>query len=264
MIYILGGAGFVGSAFARHCVSQGLDHRVITRANYSEFAGTACDLLINANGNSRKYIADRDPVAEFDQSVRSVAVSLSAFTAARYVLISSGDVYDDPSSPATTAETHTPDLARLSRYGLHKYLAERLVIGTHPNWLIFRAGGFVGPGLKKNAVFDILTGGPIWLSPQSALQFLHTDHAAAIVMGFIAAGLSGEIINLGGQGTVRLADLHRAIGSIAVFTADAPTVTYELSLAKLAGLSPIGIPHSRDEVTGFAAAWVISDRKKSG
>src|SRR5206468_1973874 len=101
------------------------------------------DVLVNANGNSKKYLAERDPIDEFDRSVRSVAVSLAAFNAATYVLISTGDVYADPSAPQTSDEERPLDVSSMSRYGLHKFLAERLVIGAHPNWLIFRAGGFV-------------------------------------------------------------------------------------------------------------------------
>ena len=66
MIYIIGGRGYVGSGFARYCRTRRLPHQVITRENYDEFAGTSCDVLVNANGNSRKFLADREPVAEFD------------------------------------------------------------------------------------------------------------------------------------------------------------------------------------------------------
>ena len=136
----------------------------------------------------------------------------------------------------------------MSRYGLHKSLAERLVMGAHPDWLVVRAGGFVGPGIKKNAVFDILTGAKIWLSPASELQFIHTDHAAELVMGIVEAGGTGrQIVNLG--------ELHAAVGSRGAFDPAAPTVRYELSLARLAALSPVPIPHSRDEVSRFAAQW---------
>lgn len=259
MIYIIGGRGFVGSGYARYCRARGLPHQIITRENYQRFAGTSCDVLINANGNSRKYLADRDPVAEFDQSVRSVAVSLSAFKTGLYVLISTGDVYDDPSGPDTTSEDRDLDLGRMSRYGLHKSLAERLLMGAHPEWLVVRAGGFVGPGIKKNAVFDILSNAKIWLSPDSELQFIHTDHAAALIMGIVEQrGAGRQIVNLGARGTVRLGDLHASIGSTAVFDPAAPTVRYELSLARLAALSPAAIPYSRDEVGRFAAGWPLT------
>ncbi len=54
MIYLIGGRGFVGSACARLFAAKGIEHRVITRENYASFRGTPCDVLINANGNSRK------------------------------------------------------------------------------------------------------------------------------------------------------------------------------------------------------------------
>ena len=259
MIYIVGGAGFVGSAFTRYCHAKGFAHRAITRETYDAFAGTSCDVLIDASGNSRKYLADRDPLADFDQSVRLPARSLQSFAAERYVLISSGDVYNDPSGPATTAETAAIDIARLSRYGQHKCLAEQLVMARHPRWLIVRAGGFVGPGLRKNAIFDMLNGGRLWLSPASSLQFLHTDRAAALVMDLVASEICGEIVNLGGRGRVRLGDLHAELAATARFAPAAPTVTYELSLAKLAALTRLDIPHSLDMVRRFAAAGPTGD-----
>ena len=75
-------------------------------------------------------------------------------------------------------------------------------------------------------------------------------------MGIVEAGGAGrQIVNLGGQGTVNLGELHAAVGSGGVFDPAAPTVRYELSLAKLAALSPVAIPESRDEVSRFAAGW---------
>ena len=56
MIFLLGGNGFVGSGFVRAMETRGLAFRVITRANYAEFAGQECDLFINANGNSSKLL----------------------------------------------------------------------------------------------------------------------------------------------------------------------------------------------------------------
>ena len=49
------------------------------------------------------------------------------------------------SQPAKSGEDRELDLSRMSRYGLHKSLAERLVMGAHSDWLVVRAGGFVGP-----------------------------------------------------------------------------------------------------------------------
>jgi nucleoside-diphosphate-sugar epimerase len=255
MIYIVGGAGFVGSAYARFCARRGLAHTVITRENTTALAGTSCDLLFNANGNSRKGLADSEPLREFDMSVRSVAETLANFKAKTYVFLSSGDVYPDPSHPETSLESQAPDLSQMSRYGLHKFLAERLVMGSHPDWLVMRMGGFVGPGIRKNAVYDILRSDKVWLSPDAQLQFIHTDHAAELVMGLVEKGVRREVVNLGAEGLVRLGDLHRDTGSRSPFDPAGRLVRYELSLEKLAKLVGTALPQSRAEVAAFASAW---------
>ncbi|HKY18603.1 MAG TPA: NAD-dependent epimerase/dehydratase family protein [Rhizomicrobium sp.] len=255
MIYVIGGNGFVGAAYVRLLQTRGLPHRAITRENYESLRGTACDVLINANGNSKKFLAAREPLNEFDQSVRSVAQSLQDFRWGTYIQLSTGDVYPDQSSPQVTREDQAIDPARQSRYGLHKCLAEQLVRGVCEKWLVIRMGGFVGPGLKKNAIFDMLTGAPVWLSPQSELQFLSTDRAAALVWELAQKGVSNEIVNLGATGTVNLGALHRRIGSASSFMPQAPTVCYDVSLDKLAKLSGTELPRSLDEVEKFIATW---------
>lgn len=251
MITIIGGHGFVGSAYVRLLEARGIAHQVVTRENYDRLKGTSCDVLINANGNSRKFLAAREPLNEFDQSVRSVVQSLEDFRCRTYLFLSTGDVYPDQSFPAVTSEDQPIDPGRQSRYGLHKYLAEQLVRGTQKQWLVMRMGGFVGPGLKKNAIYDMLSGGPIWLSPRSELQFISTDRAAELVWGLVSAGVRNEIINLGAAGTVNLGMLHRQMGSSSLFQPDAPTVRFELSLEKLGQRAGAALPRSQDEVDTF-------------
>jgi nucleoside-diphosphate-sugar epimerase len=253
VIYVIGGNGFVGSAYARLLTARGVPHQIVTRDNYDSLRGTSCDFLINANGNSKKFLVAHEPLNEFDQSVRSVAKSLEDFRCKTYVLLSTGDVYPDQSSPDVTHEDQAIDPARQSRYGLHKFLAEQLVRGTRENWLVLRMGGFVGPGLKKNAVYDMLTGGPVWLSPDSELQFISTDRAAQLVWSLVESDVRNEIVNLGARGAVNLGALHRQIGSVSPFMSEAPAIRYEVSLDKLAKLSGAPIPRSQDEVNEFLA-----------
>ena len=44
MIFILGGNGFVGSAFARLCRATGQEHVVLARDNYAAHRGRACSV----------------------------------------------------------------------------------------------------------------------------------------------------------------------------------------------------------------------------
>ena len=233
MIFIVGGDGFVGSAFARYCTRQGLEFAVIEPYNYQEYAGKRCDLLINANGNSKKFLAKESPLEEFDLSVRSVRATLVDFPCHRYLHFSSCDVYPDCSSPAMTREDATPDPKAQSPYGFHKYLAEQCVRHGAGRWLIVRYGGFVGPNLRKNPIYDILHGGPLWLDPESELQFLHTDCAAEIVFALVDRGVTNEIVNVCGRGLVRLqAVIDRAGGPVPV-QPGSPKVRYHVSIEKL-------------------------------
>lgn len=251
MIIVIGGRGFVGSAYVRLFEKLKLEHLIITRENYAKHIGKSCDILINANGNSSKLLADREPKRDFDSSVRSVLHSLEDFKAGAYVLLSSGDVYSDQSFPAFTTESSPIDTTRQSRYGFHKYLAELIVRQHQPRWLIMRMGGFVGPGMKKNAVFDMLGDKPVWLHPDSELQFISTDTAAGVVWNLVQKGITREIVNLGARGVIRLTDLHRRIKSISVFQPEARKVRFEISLDKLATLSAFPIPETAAEVENF-------------
>lgn len=248
-VFILGGRGLVGSAVARACEAEGRSFTVIGRDNYPSLRGRACDIFVNANGSSRKLLADRDPLADFDANVRSVRASLADFPFRRYVYISSCDVYPDCTSPQTTREESVPDPALQSRYGFHKFLAEQCVRHGAADWLILRCGGFVGPGLRKNAIFDILHGGPLYLDPASDLQFLHTDRAAEIVFRLLRSGVRNEVFNLCGKGVVRLSEVAALMPRPVPVQPGSPRVRYEIGLEKLAGL--VEPPETRPEVLAF-------------
>lgn len=255
MIYVVGGNGFIGSAFVRLLRARDLRHTIVTRANYEALRGTACDVLVNANGNSKKYLSDQYPMADFDQSVRSVSDSLHAFTARDYVLLSSGDAYPDQSTLEHTREDMPIDPSAVSRYGRHKRLAEQIVAGEHRSWLVLRMGGLVGPGLKKNAIFDLLHGAPLWLTLDSALQFISTDRAAALAWKLVERGVRREIVNFGAQGVVSLRDVRDWIGSTSEEKHCARHVRYELRLDKLERLAGESLPRTRDEVHTFVAQY---------
>ncbi len=249
MIFILGGRGLVGSGFARYCERTGKPFKVIHRENYASWAGHSCDLLINANGNSSKILARRDPKQDFEASVSSVRASLEDFRYKRYVHVSSCDVYSDCSSPETTREELPLDSARQTPYGFHKWLAEQCVQHAADDWLILRFGGFIGPGLKKNAIYDILQGGPLFLDPNSELQFLHTDRAAEIVFRLIEQGIQREIFNLCGRGLIRLQDVIDLSGKAVPVNPGSTAVRYEASIEKVSAV--VEIPETRPAVFDF-------------
>src|SRR2546428_7213824 len=118
-VTVIGARGFVGSAFVRLLTGADVELRQVTRVNYAEFAGETSDIVIDASGNSAKYLADRDPVAEFDRSATHRLRTLCDFPAALHVHLSSVDVYHDLTSQRTTTEDFPIDIELCSRYGAH-------------------------------------------------------------------------------------------------------------------------------------------------
>ena len=211
-VTLIGAQGFVGSAFARLLKSRkGIELTEVTRQNYARLSGARSDIVIDAAGNSLKFLADREPVKEFDGSVAHRLRTLFDFPAEFHLHISSADVYSDLTSPERTREDSAIDLARTSHYGMHKLLAEQLVRHYAKRWLIVRLAGMVGPGLKKNPVFDILNGHPLRISPDSQYQFIHTDDVARIGWSLFEAGGADEIFNVCGEGLIS----PRAIAELA-------------------------------------------------
>lgn len=220
MILLLGSQGFVGSAFDRLLNERGIAHEAVTRDSYPRAVGRSASILINASTNSRKYLADQDWQADFEASVVSVVRTLQDFSADLYVLLSSVDVYNVLDDPAQNGEDERIDPARLSTYGFHKYIAEACVRRHTPRWLIVRLAGMVGPGLKKNPVFDVLNGRPLSIHPDSQYQFMSTDAAAGVVWQLIEAGHTNTVVNVCGSGLISPREIGELAGKPAVAGAD--------------------------------------------
>ena len=251
MYFVMGGSGFLGSAFVRLLDRRSEPYVVLTRENYSEYVGQRCDVFINANGNAKKFLANREPMVDFDASTRSVRASLEDFDYGTYVYLSSADVYPDPSSAEATGEDTLLDVSAQVPYGFHKYLAEQCVRHRAKRWLIPRFGAFVGPGLQKNAVFDILAGQPLWVDARSAFQFLSTDDAAAIVGALLDQHVSNEIFNVCGRGQISVDDMLQLAERDIPIKPGSPQITYDVNIAKLERL--VAVPSSFETVQTYMA-----------
>jgi nucleoside-diphosphate-sugar epimerase len=250
-ILILGGRGFVGSAFVRYCEKLKLECRIVEKDDYESHKGASCDILINANGNSVKFLGNENPRAEFDASTVSVFDSLRDFTFKKYVYLSTCDVYHDCRTPDATREDTAIDLTKISNYGLHKHLSEQIVRHYAKDWLIFRCSGFVGPGLRKNGIYDILNKKPLYVDLASQYQYLPTDSLAEIVVSLARTGLGGDVFNIGGDGLVSLKEVADQVpGFVPKFAINPPRLErYATSLEKLK--KHTSLPAPRESVKAF-------------
>ena len=224
---------------------------MVDRTNYGQLIGSECDVFINANGNSKKFLAKDDPKAEFQASVASVRNSLVDFKFKKYVFLSTSDVYPDCSLPELTREETPLNVAEQSPYGFHKYLAELCVQHGAKDWLIIRQGGFVGQGMKKNAVFDVLHGDKLWVHPDSRFQFINTEDSARLVMELVQQNITNQVFNLTATGTISVEEIMQLAGRSVPHDPSAKPVCYEISTEKVA--HHVTLPTTYEIVQKFLA-----------
>ena len=254
-ILVLGAKGLAGSAFMRVLPRLGHECVPVTRENYPAMLGAQADALINASGNSAKYLAAQDPVGEIDRSVTSVLRACMDFHVKTHVLLSSADVYPNQSDPRENTETTPVDVAKMSPYGLGKYMAECVVRNRSRQWIILRLGGLLGPGLKKNPLFDLLSGQNLHVHPDSKFGYIHTDEVARIVGRLLDENRVRETLNVCGQGLVSVRQLMEWTGRLsASFDSEARAFRYEINNARLDTFWKT--PSSAETAREFIARWM--------
>ena len=211
----------------------------ITRENYDTFKGLAFDVIINANGNSKRFWANEHPFEDFNTSTISVYKSMFDFRCRIYIYISSPDVYDKHESPRFTSEIRKVNPVQLSSYGLHKYLSEIIVQKHAQNYLVLRCSMILGTKIRKGPIFDILHGNPLYISRNSRLQMITTEEIVRVILLFLNKDVSCDTFNVGGTGTVSFHNLQTILERPVTFSADAKRQTYEMAVGKLKKIYPL-------------------------
>ncbi|CAN5866217.1 hypothetical protein BH23ACT12_BH23ACT12_03210 [soil metagenome] len=145
---LIGHSGFVGSALLRQRNFDSL----YRSSNIHSIRGRSFDQVMCAGAPAQKWIANRDPKAD-RQNIERLIACLGTISCDMFVLASTVDVF---SSPIGVDEDSPADDSQLHAYGTHRRLLERFVQDNFPNHLIVRLAGLVGPGLRKNVIFDFL------------------------------------------------------------------------------------------------------------
>ena len=207
-IAVIGAGGFVGAAFIRQLHTRGYRPEEVRRETFGQHHAKQWDLVVDAASNSRKYLAEKEPWKDFELTAMHKATVLEHYPAHFHLHVSSVDVYADLSGPETTKED-SPAGCGASCYGFNKWLAEEMVRFHAHHHLICRLAGMVGPGLKKNPVYDILHRTPIRIHPESQYQFLSTDDAASLCLELWERGCDRQIFNVCGKGLISPIDIAR-------------------------------------------------------
>ncbi|MBI2286026.1 MAG: NAD(P)-dependent oxidoreductase [Nitrosomonadales bacterium] len=145
---LIGFSGFVGSTLLKQATFESL----YRSTNIGEIAGQQFDTVVCAGAPAQKWIANREPEAD-RQKIEGLIAHLKAMTCKTFVLISTVDVFKNPIG---VDEDTAVEEVELHAYGLNRRLLEKFVEGHFSNHLIVRLPGLVGPGLRKNVIFDFL------------------------------------------------------------------------------------------------------------
>jgi dTDP-4-dehydrorhamnose reductase len=167
-IGVIGGSGFIGSEICKQFTNNEDTLVNITESGTSE---NDFDILINANGNPYKYIAEQNPLRDFSLAVESVYRSIIEYNFKRYIYISSIDAEDVDNN-----------------YGRNRFIAESIVRTNCEDYLIIRLCSVIGKDMKKGVVSDILEDKPSRLTLSSQLYLITVDEVARKIFGVISKG----------------------------------------------------------------------------
>lgn len=144
---LIGYTGFVGGNLSRQARFDGF----FNSKNIEAIAGTRWDLVVCAGAPAAKWIANREPEQDL-ATIRRLMTALDTTRATRFVLISTVDVYPEPSG--VDEDTPIPREAG-QPYGRNRLMLEDFARERFAA-LVARLPGLFGEGIRKNAIHDML------------------------------------------------------------------------------------------------------------
>lgn len=145
---LIGYTGFVGSTLQKQTKFDAF----FRSTNISEIENKSFDFVVCAAAPAQKWIANREPENDL-QKIDNLINHLKKIKCETFVLISTVDVF---MKAIDVDESTKVDETNLHAYGKHRRKLEMFVESHFPNHLIVRLPGLVGPGLRKNVIFDFL------------------------------------------------------------------------------------------------------------
>jgi len=191
---LIGYSGFVGSILLKQ---KGFEYKYRS-TNIGEIEGKAFDLVVCAAAPAQKWIANKDPEAD-RQNIEFLISHLNTIQASTFILISTVDVFKDPNG---VDENTVIELEGHHAYGQNRYLLEKFASDYFSNHLIVRLPGLVGPGLRKNVIFDFLNNNNLdMIDSRGVFQFypmvnLWYDIVIALNFGLKLIHLTAEPVSV--------------------------------------------------------------------
>jgi len=192
---LIGHTGYVGETLKR----QQLFDCMYRSSDFAGYEQKRFELVVCAAAPAKKWIANRAP-AEDLANIEGLIKKLDQLNCDRFILVSTVDVFVDPRG---VDERSNVDLAGHHAYGRHRRLLEEFVSERFGNHLIVRLPGLVGPGLRKNVIFDFLNNNDVdgidsrWRFQFYPMVNLWSDMQQALDAGLSLVHLTAEPITVG-------------------------------------------------------------------
>lgn len=143
---LAGATGYVGTTLQK----QAQFSHLYNSKNLNESANETFDWFVCSAAPAQKWIANREP--EQDRiNIEDMLENLIKVQCKKMILISTVDVFANPNGVTESCATA---IEGLTAYGLHRLALENAIKAHFPDNLIVRLAGLVGPGLRKNVIYD--------------------------------------------------------------------------------------------------------------
>ncbi len=195
-VAVIGARGYVGTELMRVGNEMGFKMIPITREDSNLEKGRPAEHIVHAAMTGRRFWAEQNPRADFQQSVELTRKILAEFEGHKIVVISS-----------ISART------QLDRnYGRNRRAAELLaeVAGAS----VIRLGPMYGGSKKSGALYDLLKGRPVYVDGSSRYAYSSVEwNAQKILQNLTYKG----ILELGSKASIRLDEIKDLLGSQSPF-----------------------------------------------
>ena len=180
---LIGYSGFVGSTLLKQAHFSAL----YRSTNIHEIESREFDVVVCAGAPAQKWIANRDP-ADDRNKIESLINHLRTIKCKKFILISTVDVFK---VPVSVDESTPVDESGLHAYGLHRRMLEKFIEQHFERHLIVRLPGLVGPGLRKNVIFDFHNNNNLHtIESRGVFQFYPMINLWYDIQSALEAGLS--------------------------------------------------------------------------
>lgn len=191
---LIGHSGFVGSTLLKQTE---FSHRYRS-ADIASIRGGEFDTIVCAGAPAQKWIANKEPEADREK-IGGLIDHLKTVRARTMILISTVDVFLQPNGVDETSAVNTEGL---HAYGLNRYRLEEFCREHFDRCLVARLAGLVGPGLRKNVIFDFLNDNNVQsIDSRGVFQFypmvnLWYDLSIALEAGLDVVHLTAEPVSV--------------------------------------------------------------------